>query len=65
MVVVKAICHRSTIHMSKLTADLSVVISVGLDLAKHVFQVHCVDASGKVIVANRLTRALKTAAKPL
>ncbi|MEQ1689282.1 MAG: hypothetical protein ABL874_11985 [Sphingopyxis sp.] len=51
--------------MSKLTADLSVVISVGLDLAKHVFQVHCVDASGKVIVANRLTRALKTAAKPL
>ena len=42
--------------MSKLTADLSVVISVGLDLAKHVFQVHCVDASGKVIVAKALRR---------
>lgn len=30
--------------MSKLSADLSVVTSVGLDLAKHIFQVHCVDA---------------------
>jgi hypothetical protein len=35
--------------MSKLATDLSVVTSVGLDLAKHVFQVHAVDASGKVI----------------
>lgn len=42
--------------MSKLAADLSVVTSVGLDLAKHVFQVHCVDAGGKVIVARALRR---------
>lgn len=42
--------------MSKIVPDLSVVTSVGLDLAKHVFQVHCVDASGKVIVAKALRR---------
>ena len=42
--------------MSKVAADLSVVTSVGLDLAKHVFQVHCVDASGRVIVARALRR---------
>lgn len=42
--------------MSKLAADLSVVTSVGLDLAKHVFQVHCTDAGGKVIVARALRR---------
>jgi transposase len=42
--------------MSKLAADLSVVTSVGLDLAKHVFQVHCVDASGKVVAARALRR---------
>lgn len=42
--------------MSKVAADLSVVSSVGLDLAKHVFQVHCVDAGGRVIVARALRR---------
>ena len=42
--------------MSKLTADLSCVTSVGLDLAKHVFQAHAVDAGGKVIVARALRR---------
>ena len=42
--------------MSKIVPDLSAVTCVGLDLAKHVFQVHCVDASGKVIVAKALRR---------
>lgn len=28
--------------MSKLPSDMSAVTSVGLDLAKHVFQIHCV-----------------------
>ena len=41
--------------MSKVTPDLSSVTVVGLDLAKLVFQVHCVDAGGKVL----LNRALK------
>ena len=33
--------------MGKLITDLSSVTTVGLDLIKHVFQVHCVDASGR------------------
>jgi transposase len=36
--------------------DLSSVATVGLDLAKHVFQVHCVDASGCVVVAKAIRR---------
>lgn len=42
--------------MSKIVADLSIVTSVGLDLAKHVFQVHAVDANGKMVVAKALRR---------
>ena len=34
--------------MSKIVADLSAVTVVSVDLAKHVFQVHAVDAGGKV-----------------
>lgn len=41
--------------MAKLSPDLSTVTTVGLDIAKHVFQVHAVDAAGKVV----LNRALK------
>ena len=37
--------------MSKLSSDMSSVTTVAVDLAKHVFQVHGCDASGKVIVA--------------
>ena len=32
--------------MGKPIIDLSSVTTVGLDLAKHVFQVHCVDGQG-------------------
>ena len=32
------------------------VTTIGLDLAKHVFQVHGVDASGSVILKRRLRR---------
>src|ERR1700730_8512134 len=42
--------------MGKSIIDLSSVTTVGLDLAKHVFQVHGVDASGRVIVAKALRR---------
>ena len=42
--------------MSKLSPDLSTVTTVAVDLAKHVFQVHGCDASGKVIVAKALRR---------
>jgi transposase len=33
------------------------VVTVGLDIAKAVFQVHGVDAEGQVVVQRRLTRA--------
>jgi hypothetical protein len=36
--------------MGKSIIDLSSVTTVGLDLAKHVFQVHGVDASGRVVI---------------
>ena len=42
--------------MGKSITDLSSVTTVGLDLAKHVFQVHGVDASGRVIVVKALRR---------
>jgi hypothetical protein len=34
--------------MGKARVDLRSVTTVGLDLAKHVFQVHAVDADGKM-----------------
>jgi transposase len=42
--------------MEKSISNLSSVTSVGLDLAKLVFQVHCVDASGQLVVAKALKR---------
>ena len=42
--------------MGKVTIDLAAVTTVGLDLAKHVFQVHAIDASGRVLVAKALKR---------
>jgi transposase len=35
---------------------MTAIITIGLDLAKKVFQVHCVDAEGKVVVARKLRR---------
>jgi transposase len=42
--------------MERSISNLSSVTSVGLDLAKLVFQVHCVDASGQLVVAKALKR---------
>jgi transposase len=42
--------------MTKLSADLSSVTGVGLDLAKHIFHIHAADASGRVVVATALRR---------
>jgi transposase len=33
------------------------VTTIGLDIAKHVFQVHGVDARGRVVLRKRLARA--------
>jgi transposase len=42
--------------MEKSITDLSSVTTVGLDLAKHVFQVHGVDALGRIEVAKAIRR---------
>ena len=33
------------------------ITTIGLDLAKHVFQVHAVDAEGRIVVRKALRRA--------
>lgn len=43
--------------MANYIENLAPVTRVGLDLAKNVFQVHGVDASGRVIVVRKLRRA--------
>ena len=35
---------------------MSEFITVGLDIAKNVFQVHCVDGDGAVVIARKLRR---------
>ena len=42
--------------MAKFITDLSSVTTIGLDLAKQVFQVHGIDAAGRVVVAKAITR---------
>ena len=42
--------------MEKFSTDLASVTTVGLDLAKHVFQVHCIDAAGRVVAAKAIRR---------
>jgi transposase len=42
--------------MIKLATDLSSVTTVGLDIAKHVFQVRTVDGSGRVLAAKAVKR---------
>ena len=42
--------------MGKLPIDLSSVTTVGLDLAKHVFFIHAVDAQGQVVFAKEVRR---------
>jgi len=43
--------------LGKSITDFSEVTTVGLDLAKHIFQVHGVDASGRVVVAESIRRS--------
>ena len=40
--------------MGKSITDLSSVTTVGLDLAKHVFQVHGIDADGQLVFRRQL-----------
>jgi transposase len=43
--------------MEKSSTELASVTTVGFDLAKHVFQVHCVDALGRVVAAKAIRRS--------
>lgn len=36
-------------------------ITIGIDIAKHVFQLHGVDAAGKIVLSRRLRRGQVTA----
>jgi hypothetical protein len=42
--------------VSKLSVDLSSVTVVGLDLAKHIFQVYCMDSEERVVLSKSLRR---------
>lgn len=42
--------------MRKSITNLSSVTRIGLDLAKHVFQIHAIDAAGEVVVAKPVRR---------
>jgi transposase len=55
MVVVETTSEGAT-SVGKSIINLSSVTTVGLDLAKHIFQVHCVDVSGRVVVAEAIRR---------
>jgi transposase len=55
MVVIETTSEGAT-SARKSIINLSSVTTVGLDLAKHVFQVHCIDASGRVVVAKAIRR---------
>ncbi len=43
--------------MKKSIRNLSAVTTIGLDIAKNVFQVHGVDAAGAVVVVKSVRRA--------
>ena len=42
--------------MGNARVDLNSVTTVGLVLAKHVFQIHAVDVDGRIVIATRLLR---------
>src|SRR5450755_2787482 len=44
-------------HLTRMGASTMNITAVGIDLAKNVFQVHAVDARGKVVLRKQLRRA--------
>ena len=42
--------------MGKAKVNLNSVTTVGLDLAKHVFQIHAVDVDGRIVITSALRR---------
>jgi len=56
MAIVEDPSSKGAPSMGKTITDLSNVTTVGLDLAKHVFQLHAVDAAGRIVIARALRR---------
>jgi len=50
------VCQSGGVVTTEQEASVSEVSTIGLDLAKHVFQAHGADASGKVVFRKRLRR---------
>ena len=42
--------------MGKAKVNLNSVTTVGLDLARHVFQIHAVDVDGRIVITSALRR---------
>ncbi len=49
-------CQSGSVRDPQREAVLSEIITVGLDLAKNVFQAHVADASGRKVLRTRLRR---------
>jgi transposase len=51
-----AMCHGGYLNRQKGEPPKMDVSTIGLDIAKSVFQVHCIDAAGQVVVRRQLRR---------
>ena len=50
-------CQGDGVELSLKETSMKQAITIGLDIAKHVFQAHGADAAGHVLFRKRLTRA--------
>jgi hypothetical protein len=51
-------CHRVVAAVTHIPGAIEMAIAVaGLDLAKHVFQIHVVDETGRAVLRRQLRRA--------
>jgi transposase len=51
------VCQGDGVELSLKEASVEQTITIGLDIAKHVFQAHGADAAGHALFRKRLTRA--------
>ena len=52
-----SVCHGGSATIHKRGAVVSEIITVGLGLAKNVFQVHGADGAGRAVLRKKLRRA--------
>src|SRR5215469_1372832 len=51
-----SVCQGGGVKLPPKEASVEQVSTIGLDIAKHVFQVHGADAAGHVLFRKRITR---------